>query len=163
MPALSRSTAPSALAAAQLLKRKSDEDGISLPVVKIIPESRIGAFIPVKRMTGTRRPREAHTKRARTDSLTDVSNYNPGKTLVLKKEDTVEQRMESVSAHELFIKKLLAKPFKIPIPNYESSGRALGIRWVLVGDATIDWLVDVFSPFYTKAFNYVRALDWLIG
>ncbi|XP_034255426.1 DNA repair and recombination protein RAD54-like [Thrips palmi] len=37
---------------------------------------------------------------------------------------------ESVSNHEAFIRNLLAKPFKVPIPNYQGgfSGRALGVR-----------------------------------
>lgn len=37
---------------------------------------------------------------------------------------------ESVSSHEAFIRNILSKPFKVPIPNYQGgfSGRALGVR-----------------------------------
>lgn len=37
---------------------------------------------------------------------------------------------ENVSAHEEFIRKLLSKPFKVPIPNYQGgyNSRALGIK-----------------------------------
>ncbi|OQV18566.1 DNA repair and recombination protein RAD54-like [Hypsibius exemplaris] len=112
MPPLSRNNAPSAL-----LKRKSDESVTGGGV------SPAGVF-PVKRPAENRHPRDAQ-KRHRATRLMDVSNNEPAPP---RKIETPEERIEAVSAHEIFIRKLLAKPFKIPIPNYESSGRALGIR-----------------------------------
>ncbi|KAK1125802.1 DNA repair and recombination protein RAD54-like [Melipona bicolor] len=42
--------------------------------------------------------------------------------------DDVQATQEIISEHEERMKKLLSKPFKIPIPGYQLSGRALGIR-----------------------------------
>ncbi|XP_043247791.1 DNA repair and recombination protein RAD54-like isoform X1 [Colletes gigas] len=40
--------------------------------------------------------------------------------------DDVQATQEVISEHEEKVKKLLSKPFKIPIPGYQLSGRALG-------------------------------------
>ncbi|CAL7937848.1 unnamed protein product [Xylocopa violacea] len=42
--------------------------------------------------------------------------------------DDVQATQEVISEHEERVKKLLSKPFKIPIPGYQLSGRYLGIR-----------------------------------
>ncbi|XP_033331279.1 DNA repair and recombination protein RAD54-like [Megalopta genalis] len=42
--------------------------------------------------------------------------------------DDVQATQEVISEHEEKVKKLLSKPFKIPIPGYQLSGRSLGIR-----------------------------------
>ncbi|KAK0084275.1 hypothetical protein PV326_006328 [Microctonus aethiopoides] len=50
------------------------------------------------------------------------------KCLQLTAED-VSTNQEIISEHEEKIRKLLSKPFKIPIPGYELSGRSLGTRF----------------------------------
>ncbi|XP_076166694.1 DNA repair and recombination protein RAD54-like okr isoform X2 [Ptiloglossa arizonensis] len=42
--------------------------------------------------------------------------------------DDIQATQEVISEHEEKMKKLLSKPFKIPIPGYQLSGRALGTR-----------------------------------
>nr|XP_034193465.1 DNA repair and recombination protein RAD54-like isoform X2 [Osmia lignaria] len=42
--------------------------------------------------------------------------------------DNIQATQEVISEHEERVKKLLSKPFKIPIPGYQLSGRTLGTR-----------------------------------
>ncbi|XP_033215367.1 DNA repair and recombination protein RAD54-like [Belonocnema kinseyi] len=49
------------------------------------------------------------------------------KPLCLTDED-LHATQEVISEHELKVRNLLKKPFKIPIPGYELSGRSLGLR-----------------------------------
>ncbi|XP_017889475.1 DNA repair and recombination protein RAD54-like isoform X1 [Ceratina calcarata] len=42
--------------------------------------------------------------------------------------DGVQATQQVISEHEERVKKLLSRPFKIPIPGYQLSGRTLGIR-----------------------------------
>ncbi|XP_043476135.1 DNA repair and recombination protein RAD54-like [Leptopilina heterotoma] len=49
------------------------------------------------------------------------------KPLLLSDQD-LHATQEVISEHELRVRKLLSKPFKIPIPGYELSGRSLGFR-----------------------------------
>ncbi|XP_012276152.1 DNA repair and recombination protein RAD54-like [Orussus abietinus] len=49
------------------------------------------------------------------------------KVVALTAED-VSATQEIISEHEQRVRKLLSKPFKIPIPGYQLSGRALGMR-----------------------------------
>lgn len=49
------------------------------------------------------------------------------KPLLLTDQD-VHATQEVISEHELKVRRLLSKPFKIPIPGYELSGRSLGFR-----------------------------------
>uniref|UniRef100_V9ID99 DNA repair and recombination protein RAD54-like n=1 Tax=Apis cerana TaxID=7461 RepID=V9ID99_APICE len=49
------------------------------------------------------------------------------KAVILSAND-IQATQEVISEHEQRMKKILNKPFKIPIPGYQLSGRALGIR-----------------------------------
>ncbi|XP_011261584.1 DNA repair and recombination protein RAD54-like [Camponotus floridanus] len=47
---------------------------------------------------------------------------------VLLSDDGINAMQKIVSEHEERVRKLLSKPFKIPVPGYQLSGRVLGLR-----------------------------------
>ncbi|CAK9824410.1 DNA repair and recombination protein RAD54-like [Anthophora retusa] len=70
-------------------------------------------------------PQVHQTKRiCRNVKNVQIAEY---KAVILSAND-VQTTQEVISDHEEKVKKLLSKPFKIPIPGYQLSGRVLGIR-----------------------------------
>ncbi|XP_076650368.1 DNA repair and recombination protein RAD54-like okr isoform X1 [Halictus rubicundus] len=67
---------------------------------------------------------QAKKKICRNIKNVEIPEY---KAIVLSADD-VQATQEVISEHEEKVKKLLSKPFKIPIPGYQLSGRSLGIR-----------------------------------
>ncbi|KAL4236946.1 DNA repair and recombination protein RAD54-like [Mactra antiquata] len=74
-----------------------------------------------------------HTK-LRRNSLPDSKFQNKFLPVHRKPLDNIQNVTENVcdgiSSHEAFIRKILSKPFKVPIPNYKGSSlnKALGVR-----------------------------------
>ncbi|XP_076240794.1 DNA repair and recombination protein RAD54-like okr isoform X2 [Calliopsis andreniformis] len=67
----------------------------------------------------------APSQRGKRPLLSDISN---NVTLSPTVSQVQQITQEVISEHEERVKKLLSKPFKIPVPGYQLSGRALGIR-----------------------------------
>ncbi|KAG7190042.1 hypothetical protein KM043_006190 [Ampulex compressa] len=69
---------------------------------------------------------ERHSNKKVCRNIRDV-HISRCKAIALSDND-IQTTQDVISEHEERVRKLLSKPFKIPIPGYELSGRALGIR-----------------------------------
>ncbi|XP_020283574.1 DNA repair and recombination protein RAD54-like [Pseudomyrmex gracilis] len=70
--------------------------------------------------------KERGPKRRFTKNVKDIQISE--RKAVLLSDNGINTMQKIVSEHEERVRKLLTKPFKIPIPGYELSGRALGLR-----------------------------------
>ncbi|XP_012141551.1 DNA repair and recombination protein RAD54-like isoform X2 [Megachile rotundata] len=71
-------------------------------------------------------PQVHHVKKKICRNIKDVQI--PEYKAVTLSADNIQATQEVISEHEERVKKLLSKPFKIPIPGYQLSGRTLGTR-----------------------------------
>ncbi|KAK6180160.1 hypothetical protein SNE40_012358 [Patella caerulea] len=104
------------------MRRSQAPSRRSFPVLKRKPdEDEDDNYIPSPNIKGKKHkinllvsPSQQHQSPFR-KPLTDILNY---------------PALPDFSSHEAFIKKILSKPFKVPIPNYQGSSlnRALGVR-----------------------------------
>ncbi|XP_055328817.1 DNA repair and recombination protein RAD54-like [Paramacrobiotus metropolitanus] len=84
-------------------------------------------------------PADAENRKRRSDEATETrvkvlkigfeNVFLSHKEFKAPPQEQLDGQIQTISAHEQFIRQILAKPFKVPLPGYEGlSGRALGFR-----------------------------------